>query len=40
MDENINNFDFGANNDKIISLFDQGYESTRLYFSEKKLQET
>ena len=40
MDENINNFDFGANNDKIISLFNQGYESTRLYFSEKKIQET
>jgi predicted patatin/cPLA2 family phospholipase len=40
IDENINNLDFGANNDKIISIFNQGYKSTHLYFSEKKLQET
>lgn len=40
INENINNLDFDANNDKLISLFHQGYESTRLYFSEKKIQET
>jgi len=40
INENINNLDFDANNDKLISLFYQGYESTRLYFSEKKIQET
>tara|TARA_E500000331_G_scaffold314464_1_gene323788 strand:- start:29 stop:868 length:840 start_codon:yes stop_codon:yes gene_type:complete len=36
LDENIDNFDFGANNDKIISLFNQGYESSLKFFEEKK----
>ena len=39
LDDNINNLDFGANNDTIISLFNQGYESTLSYFDEKKSQE-
>lgn len=36
LDENIDNFDFGANNDKLISLFNQGYESSMKFFEEKK----
>ena len=36
LDENIDNFDFGANNDKLISLFNQGYESSMEFFEEKK----
>ena len=36
MDKNTDNFDFGASTDKLISLFNQGYESTQNFFSEKK----
>ncbi len=36
MDENTDNFDFGASTDKLITLFNQGYESTQNFFSEKK----
>jgi predicted acylesterase/phospholipase RssA len=36
LDENIDNFDFGVNNDNLISLFNQGYESSMKFFEEKK----
>jgi hypothetical protein len=39
IDDKINNFDFGASSDTIISLFNQGYESTLSYFVEKNSQE-
>ena len=32
IDEKVDNFDFGASSDILISLFNQGYESTLLFF--------
>jgi hypothetical protein len=40
IDDNIHNLDFGTNNGTIISLFNQGYESTLSYFVEKILKRT
>lgn len=39
IDEKVDNFDFGASSDTIISLFNQGYESTLSYFVERNYQE-
>ena len=36
IDEKIDNIDFGANTDTLISLFNQGYESSLKFFEEKK----